>query len=93
MTETRWLTPSESRAWRALRQFQTPLATALNRQLLRDSTLSSADYEVLVVLSESDAGGAPGRRTRPADRLGEEPAVAPHQADGRPATWWSGRTA
>jgi DNA-binding MarR family transcriptional regulator len=56
MTETRWLTPSESRAWRALRQFQTPLATALNRQLLRDSTLSSADYEVLVVLSEAPAG-------------------------------------
>jgi DNA-binding MarR family transcriptional regulator len=56
MTETRWLTPSESRAWRALRQFQTPLATALNRQLLRDSTLSTADYEVLVVLSETDGG-------------------------------------
>jgi len=56
MTETRWLTPTESRAWRALQQFQTPLATALNRQLLRDSTLSTADYEVLVVLSETEGG-------------------------------------
>jgi len=33
-----------------------PLAAALNRQLLRDSALSTADYEVLVVLSETPSG-------------------------------------
>ena len=33
MTETRWLSPAEARAWRALQAFETPLATALNRQL------------------------------------------------------------
>jgi DNA-binding MarR family transcriptional regulator len=67
MTDVRWLTPSEARAWRALRHFRTPLAAALNRQLLRDSALSSADYEVLVVLSEAPGGamraGELGRAT------------------------------
>ena len=67
MTQTRWLSAEEARAWRALRTFGTPLAAALNRQLLSDSALSMADYEVLVVLSESDAGvlraGELGRAT------------------------------
>ena len=56
MTQTRWLSPEEARAWRALRTFGTPLAAALNRRLMADSALSSADYEVLVVLSESIGG-------------------------------------
>jgi DNA-binding MarR family transcriptional regulator len=67
MTQTRWLSPEEARAWRALRTFGAPLAAALNRQLMTDSALSSADYEVLVVLSESDGGvlraGELGRAT------------------------------
>jgi DNA-binding MarR family transcriptional regulator len=56
MTETRWLTPPEAKAWRALQQLRTPLAAVLNRQLMRDSALSSADYEILVVLTEADGG-------------------------------------
>jgi DNA-binding MarR family transcriptional regulator len=56
MTAVKWLTPDEARAWRALQQLHTPLAAVLNRQLLRDSALSSADYEVLVVLSETPDG-------------------------------------
>lgn len=52
----RWLTEPEQRAWRGLQQFGAPLAAALNRQLLADSALSSADYQVLVVLSETDGG-------------------------------------
>jgi len=67
MTQTQWLSQSEARAWRALRQFGTPLSAALNRQLMRDSELSSADYEVLVVLSETPDGslraGELGRAT------------------------------
>jgi DNA-binding MarR family transcriptional regulator len=67
MTQPPWLNPSEARAWRALQQFRTPLATALNRQLTRDSAMSSADYEVLVVLSETPDGalraGELGRAT------------------------------
>lgn len=59
MTETRWLDEREHRAWRNLRQLGGPLSAVLNRQLLRDSGLSMADYEVLVVLSE-----APDRRLR-----------------------------
>jgi DNA-binding MarR family transcriptional regulator len=67
MTETRWLNPAEARAWRALQSFGTPLAAALNRQLTADSALSSADYEILVVLSETPGGslraGELGRAT------------------------------
>jgi DNA-binding MarR family transcriptional regulator len=67
MSDPRWLTASEARAWRALQNLSAPLAAALNRQLTRDSALSSADYEVLVVLSESPAGvlraGELGRAT------------------------------
>ena len=67
MTETRWLNPAEARAWRALQSFGTPLAAALNRQLIADSALSSADYQVLVVLSETPGGslraGELGRAT------------------------------
>lgn len=63
----RWLSESEQRAWRALQQFGAPLAAALNRQLLADSALSSADYQVLVVLTETDGGvlraGELGRET------------------------------
>ncbi len=66
-SQPRWLTAPESRAWRALHQLGWPLAAALNRQLTRDSALSTADYEVLVVLSESPAGvlraGELGRAT------------------------------
>lgn len=54
MSETSWLSLEESRAWRALQFLHMPLAAALNRQLSRDSNLSSADYAVLVQLSESD---------------------------------------
>jgi DNA-binding MarR family transcriptional regulator len=56
MTQTRWLSPTEARAWRALQNLRTPLHAVLNRQLLRDSALSMADYDVLVVLSENEAG-------------------------------------
>jgi DNA-binding MarR family transcriptional regulator len=63
----RWLTSEEQRAWRALQYLRTPLGSALNRQLTRDSNLSTADYEVLVVLSESAGGllraGELGQRT------------------------------
>jgi len=50
-----------------MHQLGGPLAAALNRQLLRDSALSTADYEVLVVLSETPSGvlraGELGRAT------------------------------
>ena len=53
MTETKWLNTEESRAWRALQHLNMPLSAALNRQLSRDSNLSTADYAVLVQLSEA----------------------------------------
>ncbi len=64
MTETNWLSPEESRAWRALQHLNMPLSAALNRQLSRDSNLSNADYAVLVQLSEAD-----GQRLRARDMV------------------------
>lgn len=51
MTDTRWLEGREADAWRAVRDLGQPLWTALGRDLQRDSGLSPADYQVLVVLS------------------------------------------
>ena len=53
MNETNWLSDAEARAWRAAQYLNMPLSAALNRQLARDSSLSTADYAVLVQLSES----------------------------------------
>lgn len=53
MTEEAWLTEREAAAWKAVRELGKPLWTALGRDLQRESGLSMADYEVLVVLSES----------------------------------------
>ncbi len=52
MTETRWLTPHEDRAWRAYRKMQSVLPAQLARDLGRDSGLTDPDYEVLSTLSE-----------------------------------------
>jgi DNA-binding MarR family transcriptional regulator len=46
-----WLDGIEADAWRAVRDLGQPLWTALGRDLQRESGLSIADYEVLVVLS------------------------------------------
>jgi DNA-binding MarR family transcriptional regulator len=59
MTEPRWLDAQEMRAWRGLLGTNRLLFEQVNRELSRRSALSSADYEVLVQLSE-----APDRRLR-----------------------------
>lgn len=53
---TRWLDEHEQRAWRALLRMTSRLEARLNRELQRTSGLSLADYDVLVLLSET-AGG------------------------------------
>jgi DNA-binding MarR family transcriptional regulator len=57
--EPRWLTPEEMRAWRGLLTTSRLLFEQIGRDLGERSNLSSADYEVLVQLSE-----APSRRMR-----------------------------
>ena len=59
MTEPRWLTDTEQRAWRAYLDSTRLLLQALDRELVEDSALSLTDYELLVRLSE-----APARRLR-----------------------------
>ncbi|WP_433197572.1 MarR family winged helix-turn-helix transcriptional regulator [Nocardia sp. CA-107356] len=51
--EPRWLSSSQQRAWRAYMDGNQRLATALNRQLQRDSDLTLAEYRILVLLSEA----------------------------------------
>ena len=59
MTTGPWLDDTESRAWRGYLRMQTLLTAELARQLVADAGLSLADYEVLVILSET-----PERRLR-----------------------------
>lgn len=54
VTTARWLNPREAAAWHAVRELGQSLFTELGRDLQRESGLSMADYEVLVVLSESN---------------------------------------
>jgi DNA-binding MarR family transcriptional regulator len=58
----RWLDADEQRVWRLFLSAVQLLDTELDSQLQRDSSLSHADYEILVRLSES-----PGRQLRMSD--------------------------
>lgn len=62
MTTPRWLDDTEMRAWRGLMSTNRLLFEQLGRDLVQESGLSMADYEVLVRLSETD-----GRRLRMTD--------------------------
>ncbi|MFG2220031.1 MarR family winged helix-turn-helix transcriptional regulator [Streptomyces sp. NPDC048685] len=53
MNEPRWLDEREAAVWKQYRDLQRRLQSALDRQLARDSTLSGAEYAVLVPVSES----------------------------------------
>lgn len=61
MSDVHWLSEREAGAWHAVRDLGQSLWTALGRDLLRNSGLSMADYEVLVVLSAQDGNTTPYR--------------------------------
>jgi DNA-binding MarR family transcriptional regulator len=54
MTEPRWLEPDEDRAWRAFVVMARALDLAVERQF-QTAGLSSADFQILAALSESEA--------------------------------------
>jgi DNA-binding MarR family transcriptional regulator len=56
MGEPRWLDEREERAWRSLMTMQAGISEYLGRQLRAHSGLSTADYEVLALLSEAPEG-------------------------------------
>lgn len=56
MTDVRWLSDGEERAWRALQLMQLRLDGALARQLASESGLSYPDYLVLVALTDRPDG-------------------------------------
>lgn len=55
MARDRWLDDDQQRFWRLYVDFQRHLERALHRELLADSGLSSAEFAVLVPLSETPA--------------------------------------
>lgn len=59
MSDTRWLSDHEQRAWRKLAALMTVVPAALDAQLQRDAGLTMFGYWVLSMLSE-----APGRALR-----------------------------
>jgi DNA-binding MarR family transcriptional regulator len=64
--KVRWLDERESRLWRGWLRVNQELAEELGGQLSRDGGLSSADYAVLVPLSESPEGVLRARDLRQA---------------------------
>lgn len=52
MTEPRWLDEKQARAWRGYRRMRALLDLRITRDLMQDSGLSDADYDVLSNLSE-----------------------------------------
>ena len=70
MTSTRWLDETQQRFWRALLQGQSLLQTVLDRELRELAGIALADYEVLVIVSES-----PGHTRRMAE-IAEEVGVS-----------------
>jgi DNA-binding MarR family transcriptional regulator len=66
MTEPRWLTADEQRAWRGYRRMRALLDLQLARDLARDSDLSEPDYDVLSTLTEGPHVAADGMPVTPA---------------------------
>ena len=59
MSDPRWLTDAQQRAWRSYLTMTAQLSAHLHRQLQAESGLSLADFEVLVQLTDR-----PDRRAR-----------------------------
>jgi DNA-binding MarR family transcriptional regulator len=53
VTEPRWLSPAQARAWVGYRRMRALLDLQVTRDLARDSGLSDADYDVLSNVSEA----------------------------------------
>ena len=56
MSEVRWLSDDEERAWRSMQFMQMRLEGALARQLAADAGMSYPDYVVLVALTDHPDG-------------------------------------
>ncbi|WP_037569053.1 MarR family winged helix-turn-helix transcriptional regulator [Phaeacidiphilus oryzae] len=54
--EVRWLNEDEQRMWREWMALDAELLATLNREMQTQAGLSTPDYQVLVVLTESEQG-------------------------------------
>lgn len=57
MTEPRWLSAEEQITWLELREFNSGLPRATDRQLHQEAGMSGGEYAVLAAVSEAPAGG------------------------------------
>lgn len=53
MPEARWLSEEEQRLWLEFREFLWGFPSAMDRQLARDSGMSSGEYSVLAAVSQA----------------------------------------
>ncbi len=89
MTDPRWLSPAEARAWRGLQEARAALDAAVEQQLVEHG-LSGADYAVLVALSEADGPAVRARDV--AGLLGWDRSRLSHQLRRMEARGLLGRT-
>jgi DNA-binding MarR family transcriptional regulator len=61
VAEPKWLSAREDRAWRTFLRSRDRLLACLQRDFLVDSGMTSTEYEILAVLSESPTGRMPAR--------------------------------
>ncbi|MFV0126462.1 MarR family winged helix-turn-helix transcriptional regulator [Streptomyces sp. HMX112] len=77
MGEPRWLDEQEALVWEKYRELRRELQQAQDRQLVRDSGLSAAEYALLAPLSESRDGLLRAREL--GQRVGWERSRLSHQ--------------
>ncbi|GGR73622.1 hypothetical protein GCM10010197_46130 [Nocardioides luteus] len=83
MDEVKWLSNDEQVAWRAWLAVNAQLTARMNRDLQAKNGLSLADYDVLVNSDRRPGPLAANVRARRQAPVGEEPALASGDADGR----------
>lgn len=74
-----WLTDAEQEAWRGMLRMSARLSAALGHDLAEHSELSSADYAVLVYLTDEPSGRL--RAYELGEELGWEKSRVSHQVD------------
>ena len=100
MTEPKWLSEREQRAWRGWIDASRRILAGSDRQLKADSGLTGDDYEVLVRLSEAtdrrmrmsdlaeSVTNSPSRLSQRIDRLSRDGVVERERCGEDARVWW-----
>lgn len=100
MSEPKWLSDREQRAWRGWIDASRRILAGSDRQLKADSGLTTDDYEVLVRLSEApdrrmrmsdlaaSVTNSPSRLSQRIDRLSRDAVVERERCHDDARVWW-----